>query len=210
MRPALIILFRQIFNTITRLGWCHISPVYKRDKNHNADNYCTVSLTSMICKTQDHITRSNIMDHLERRDIPNGDQHGFCSGLSTETQLLTATHHWDRDWGGQTDVLCLDFYQAFEVYHTWDFWENLASFALMGYITLPHQQPITLLMPAYGLKGTSSPWPPMTSGLPQWSVVLFLIHINDIQQAISSNMRLFADDSILYKEIRNNSDHMCP
>ena len=38
--------------------------------------------------------------------------------------------------------------------------------------------------------------------------ILFLIYINDIQQGITSHMRLFADDSIIYKEIRSNADHM--
>ena len=37
--------------------------------------------------------------------------------------------------------------------------------------------------------------------------ILFLIYINDIQRGISSKMRLFADDSIIYREIRNNTDH---
>ena len=37
--------------------------------------------------------------------------------------------------------------------------------------------------------------------------VLFLLYINDITDSINSNIRLFADDSILYREIQTPKDH---
>ena len=47
------------------------------------------------------------------------------------------------------------------------------------------------------------------SGVPQGSVlgpVLFLLYINDITENVSSEMRLFADDSVIYRQIRNQQD----
>ena len=38
--------------------------------------------------------------------------------------------------------------------------------------------------------------------------ILFLIYINDIQSGISSRMRLFADDSVIYRTINSYSDHL--
>ncbi|KAJ4450891.1 hypothetical protein ANN_02324 [Periplaneta americana] len=49
----------------------------------------------------------------------------------------------------------------------------------------------------------------ISSGVPQGSVLgplLFIIYVNDLCQNITSNMRLFADDCIIYRKIRNNSD----
>ena len=46
--------------------------------------------------------------------------------------------------------------------------------------------------------------------MPQGSVlgpVLLLLYINDITGSINSNIRLFADDSILYREIQTPKDH---
>ena len=60
------------------------------------------------------------------------------------------------------------------------------------------------------VNGTHSTWGNVTSGVPQGSVlgpVLFLLYINDIQEQIQSTMRLFADDSIVYREIRSPEDH---
>ncbi|KAJ4428390.1 hypothetical protein ANN_24410 [Periplaneta americana] len=49
----------------------------------------------------------------------------------------------------------------------------------------------------------------ISSGVPQGSVLgplLFIIYVNDLCQDITSNVRLFADDCIIYRKIRNNSD----
>ena len=36
--------------------------------------------------------------------------------------------------------------------------------------------------------------------------LLFLLHINDLPQSVSSSVRLFADDCLLYKTIRSIDD----
>ena len=214
--PTRTILFQQIFDTgCTPQDWrdAIVAPIYKKGNSHNPENYRPVSLTSVICKIQEHIICSNIMDHLERCSILSDDQHGFRSGLSTETQLLAATHDWAEviDRGGQTDVLFLDFSKAFDSVPHNRLLEKLRYYGIDG----KHNTLISSLLHCRRqrvvINGTSSSWVPVTSGVPQGTVmgpILFLIYINDIQQGITSHMRLFADDSIIYKEIRSNADHM--
>jgi hypothetical protein len=55
------------------------------------------------------------------------------------------------------------------------------------------------------IDGVTSNTVPVTSGVPQGTVlgpILFLIYINDFPEYLThSKLRLFADDSIIYKEI---------
>ena len=47
------------------------------------------------------------------------------------------------------------------------------------------------------------------SGVPQGSVLgplLFLAYVNDIGRNIESNIRLFADDCVVYRQIPTNED----
>ena len=48
------------------------------------------------------------------------------------------------------------------------------------------------------------------SGVPQGTVlgpILFLCHINDLPDALKSQVRLFADDCLLYRPINSQKDH---
>ena len=59
------------------------------------------------------------------------------------------------------------------------------------------------------LDGQASDQAPVLSGVPQGSVlgpVLFLIFINDLPDNIRSSVRFFADDCVLYRNIKTLTD----
>ena len=61
------------------------------------------------------------------------------------------------------------------------------------------------------MEGEYSDWSDVTSGIPQGSVlgpVLFLLYINDLPEAISSTVRLFADDAKMYRRVSSDEDRV--
>ena len=58
------------------------------------------------------------------------------------------------------------------------------------------------------VNGVKSDWAPVVSGVPQGTVLghLFSLHINDIMSDIESEIRLFADDCVCYREIKDIVD----
>ena len=59
------------------------------------------------------------------------------------------------------------------------------------------------------VNGVKSDWASVVSGVPQGTVLgplLFSLHINDITADIESEIRLFADDCVCYREIKDKED----
>ena len=214
--PSLCLIFQQIYNTgETPQDWrdAIVTPIYKKGNKHDPQNYRPVSLTSIACKIFEHVLCSAIMTHLNSCGVLTNDQHGFRKGLSTETQLLAAVHDWSHALheGRQTDVLFLDFSKAFDSVPNGRLVEKLRYYGISGKANRVIESLLRSRRQRVAVNGSLSQWVPVTSGVPQGTVVgpiLFLIYINDIQSGISSRMRLFADDSVIYRSIDTNNDHL--
>ena len=160
----------------------------------------------------EHIIVSNIWKHLHKHDIILHFQHGFQSGLSCESQLIETVHDWMTalDNKTQIDEILLDFAKAFDKVPHKRLLSKLTSYGITGnthnWITSflsNHKQRVSV-------NGALSDITYVTSGVPQGSVlgpILFLLYINDINENVQSSIRLFADDSIIYRKINSNIDH---
>ena len=96
--------------------WKHawIIPVYKKGDRGTPSNYRPISLTSISCKTLEHIIHSNFMDHLENLKVLTDYQHGFLKRRSCETQFIQTVDDLAKGLhdAGQIDAVLLDFYKA--------------------------------------------------------------------------------------------------
>ena len=61
------------------------------------------------------------------------------------------------------------------------------------------------------MNGAESSWSDVGSGIPQGSILgplIFILYINDLPEEINSSMLLFADDTKIFKEIKNVADQI--
>ena len=76
----------------TDLTQANVAPILKKCSKFNAVNYHPVALSCITCKLYEHIICKNILSHLEDHKILTDFQHGFRSGRSCKTQLVTSFH----------------------------------------------------------------------------------------------------------------------
>ena len=153
------------------------------------------------------------MNHLDSHHILTSLNHGFRSGYSTETQLLTTTQDllssYDRE--KQVDIAILDFSKAFDTLPHDRLLHKLSSYGIAGPNHSWLKCFLTQRSMQVAVEGTSSSTTTVDSGVPQVTVLgplLFLCHINDLPEAVQSQVRLFADDCLIYREIKDFSDHL--
>ena len=95
----------------------NVAPILKKGSRLQAVNYRPVSLTCITCKLFEHIICKHILAHLEDHNILTDLQHGFRSGRSCETQLVTTFQdlaQMHNKKGSQIDIAVLDFSKAFD------------------------------------------------------------------------------------------------
>ena len=191
----------------------NIAPIFKKGDRSKPSNYRPVSLTSIISKTLEHIVVSQVMNHLDKNSILTDAQHGFRSRRSCETQLLQTTDDILRNLNNkkQTDCAILDFSKAFDkvphqrLRHKLQFYgiRNNTQQWIMSFLSNRKQRVV--------VDGAASSYCAVESGVPQGTVLgllLFLLFINDINSNITSNIRLFADDCLVYRQINSARDQL--
>ena len=90
--PLLHFIFTQSLCTgelPTEWTQANVASIFKKGSKLQAVNYRPVSLTCITCKLLQHIICKHIFAHLEDHKILADLQHGFRSGRSCETQLVT-------------------------------------------------------------------------------------------------------------------------
>ena len=104
-----------------------------------ASNYHPISLTSVCCKTLEHIICKHMLNYLENNKIISPLQHGFHKGHSCESQLILTMHDIMQNFDSKqlTDLVILDFSKAFD--------------------TVPHKK-LLFKLSKYGITGNINKW----------------------------------------------------
>ena len=113
--------------------------------------------------------------------------------------------------GKQTDLILLDFSKAFDKVSHEKLIYKLHNYGVKGKTLTWIKSFLDNRTQTVVVDGKQSRTAPVTSGVPQGTVlgpILFLAYINDLPDNITSQVRLFADDTVVYAAISRMDDSL--
>ena len=152
-----------------------------------------------------------MVNHMAENNLLTNDQHGFWSGRSCTTHLLSVIETWtdQLEKGMDIDALYFDFSKAFDTVPHRRLLSKLRSCKISKQIIDWVEAYLSNRKQRVLVNGTQSEWEPVSSGVPQGSVqgpVLVLVYINDLPKSVKNSIRLFADDTKIYRTVTTDSD----
>ena len=168
-------------------------------------NYRPISLLPICDKIFEKIIFKNLYSYLNTNNLITKNQSGFRPSDSTTNQLLYLINEIHKAFENPNSLevraVFLDISKAFDkVWHdglVFKLRQNGVNGSLLNFFDnylRDRQQRVVI-------NGSYSEYLPIESGVPQGSVLgplLFLVYINDLEKNIKSNVKFFADDTILF------------
>ncbi|PIK55642.1 putative RNA-directed DNA polymerase from mobile element jockey-like [Apostichopus japonicus] len=151
------------------------------------------------------------MTHFDKYSILSDKQHGFRRGRSCETQLAGLVDDLTQilENRGHVDLCIMDFSKAFDVVPHRRLLMKLEHLGIRHNTNRWIEDFLSNRTQNVIIDGESSTSSPVFSGVPQGTVLgplLFLVYINNLPDCVASDVRMFADDLILYRQINSHSD----
>ena len=180
----------------------NVLPIHTKENRQIKNNYRPISSLPICGKIFEKLIFDCVYEHLTDNQLITPNQSGFRLGNSTINQLLYIPESiytaFEEYPSCETRALFLDISKSFyKVWHKGLIFK-LNSNSISG--------PLLVLINSYlsnrkqhlVLNDKSSNW---SSGVPQGSVLgplFFLVYINDLVENVSSDAKLFADDTSLF------------
>ena len=197
--PALTTLFNLSLNLCTIPDeWkkSNITPIHKSGDKSDASNYRPISLLSLISKVLERCIHNRVMEFLHKNNLLSDCQYGFRTRSSIQDALLIITRNWHEylSTNHQVAAVFFDIKKAFDSVPHNQLLQSLTDVGVSGKL---HQWFANYLSGRYQrvvLNGFSSTYKPVTSGVPQGSILgplLYIIFMNSISHIpLSSGVKV--------------------
>ena len=191
----------------------NVTPIFKKKDKNLVTNYRPISLLPLCGKIFEKIIYDNLYSYIYKNNFITDKQSGYKRGDSTVKQLLSITNeiHKTFDEGKELRAVFLDISRAFDrVWHDGLLFK-LSQIGIEGQALNIVKDFLKNREQRVVIDGQSSDWAPITAGVPQGSILgplLFLIYINDITEVITSDIRIFADDTFIFRTANSDSTRL--
>ena len=188
----------------------NVTPIHKKNDKQLVKNYRPISLLPICSKLFEKLIFNCLYRYLNNNGLITKNQSGFRPGDSTANQLLYLVNeiHEAFENPKTLDVraIFLDISKAFDkVWHDGLIFK-LRQNGISGNMLRLLESYLSNRKQRVVLNGHFSEYYPIEAGVPQGSVLgplLFLVYINDLETNIKSNIKFFADDTMLFSIVNN-------
>ena len=190
------------------MGKTNVVPAHKKGDKQILKNYRPRSLLPVARKIFERILYNNMCEFFTESNLKSPNNSCFEPGDSCINQLLSITHEIYKSFYDGLEVRgrFLDISKAFDkLWHKrllYKLKQNGISGKLFNIIT----DFFNIRKQRVALNGQYSSWTSIEAGVPQGSILetfLFLIYINDLSGDLTTNVKLFADDTSLFSIVHN-------
>ena len=187
----------------------NVVPIHKKNDKQSIRNYRPVSLLPICGNIFERLLYNNMFSFLIENDLVSENQSGFKPSDSCVNHLLSITYEICKSFDDKWEVrgVFLDISKAFDKVWHQGVILKLKQNCISGNLLKIIEDFLSNRYQRVVLNGQSSGWAAVNAGVPQGSILgrlLFLIYINDLSTGLSSNPRLFADDTSLFRNTSAN------
>ena len=188
----------------------NVVAIHKKKEKNLTSNYRPISLLPLCGKIFEKIIYNSLYSYIYANKFISDKQSGYKRGDSTIKQLISITHeiHKYFDEDKEVRAVFLDISRAFDrVWHEGLIFK-LKQIGIQGEALNIIKNFLSDREQRVTIDGQSSDWTQISAGVPQGSILgplLFLIFINDITEVVSSDIRIFADDTFIFREATPDS-----
>ena len=187
-----------------------MSPIFKKGDKQLIKNHRPISLLPICGKILEKIIFNNLYAYIHKNNLITKNQSGFRPGDSTTNELLYLLDEihqaFDSAKSLEVRAVFLDISKAFDKMWHDGLISKLEQNGISGNLLRLLQNYLNDRKQRVVINGSYSDYSNIESDVPQGSVLgplLFLVYINDLERNIKSNIKFFAEDTMLFSIVKN-------